>query len=239
MKTQSAHNSGHNNTNVFFADLHHPGGVDDEINQLFSELPTGSKRLFFLGDIFHYWINDASFIESRYRPFLNQLQSLAKDGLEIFFLEGNRDFLASHYLDQQPWIDVLGNPSVIDLAGRAVYIGHGDELCWNDWAYQLYKGFIRSKLMRSFADRAPASWKQSVVKRMAQASNKFVASKKQSTLAVPERAYEQVVSTGIDVIIHGHIHDTYQRTIQADGHEGTIYCFGWKNNKRNLIHFEG
>ncbi|MDP8245494.1 MAG: metallophosphoesterase [Candidatus Hinthialibacter antarcticus] len=227
------------NINVFFADLHHPGGVDEEIEQLFQEMPAGANRLFFLGDIFHYWINDPSFIEDRYAHFLKRLEGMARDGMQIFFLEGNRDFLASHYLDRQPWVDVLVNPTVIDLAGRAVYIGHGDELCWNDWAYQLFKGVIRSKPLRAIADRAPSAWKQKAVRRMADASEKIVASKTQSTLAVPQRAYEQVVSTGIDVIIHGHIHDTYQRVVKADNHEGTIYSFGWKNGKRNLIHFEG
>ncbi len=226
-------------TNVFFADLHHPGGVDEEVNQLFDDMPSDTSRLFFLGDIFHFWVNDPAFIEGRYKEFLAQLETLAKNGMQLFFIEGNRDFLASHYLDSQPWIDVLGNPSVIDLAGRAVYIGHGDELCWNDWAYQMYKGFIRSKPLRTLADRMPSSWKMKAVQGMANASETIVSSKSHLTLAVPQRAYEQVASTGIDAIIHGHVHDTYQKAIQVDGRETTIYSFGWKNGKRNLIHFEG
>lgn len=225
--------------NIFFADLHHPGGEEEEINRLLSEIPQNTVRLFFIGDTFHYWINERSFIEDRYAPFLNRLKDLAKQGLHLFFLEGNRDFLASHYLDEQPWIDVLSNPTVTELGGRAVYIGHGDELCWNDWAYQMYKSVIRSDIMRFVADRLPAPLQRRAVRKMAQASTRIVAAKDKQTLQVPEKAYRQVIASGVDVIVHGHLHQTYQRIINVEGRRGEIYCFGWKDGKRNIIHFEG
>ena len=160
--------------NVFMVDLHHPGGENEEINLLFSEIPGDTFRLFLMGDIFHYWINDTSFIEQHYSSFLNKLKNLASQGIQVFFIEGNRDFLASHYLDDQPWIDVLGNPTVIELGGRAVYLGHGDELCWNDWAYQLYKSIIRSQPLRYLADRLPSSLRMKTVQRMSSPSVKEI-----------------------------------------------------------------
>ncbi|MBI1387786.1 MAG: UDP-2,3-diacylglucosamine diphosphatase [bacterium] len=225
--------------NVFFADLHHPGGENEEIDALFDELPSDTSRVFLLGDIFHVWINDPYFIDTLYASFLKRLRSLAHSGVQLFFLEGNRDFLASHYLEEQPWIDVLPNPTVLDLGGRAVYVGHGDELCWNDWAYQLYKTFIRSAPMRLVADKLPSAIKQNAARRMEAASQRIVKGKTQSTLAVPERAYLQVFSAGVDAIVHGHIHNTYQKSIEVQGKNRRIYCFGWKDGKRNMIHFEG
>lgn len=225
--------------NVFFADLHHPGGEEDEINQLLDSIPGDSRRIFLLGDIFHFWINDPMFILDRYHPFLARLQALAEEGLHLFFIEGNRDFLASHYLDEQPWIDVLPNPTLIELNQRVVYIGHGDELCWNDWAYQSYKTVIRSSPLRMLADRLPGPIRQSIVQRMSDASVSFVAGKNQHTLSVPESAYRSVVETGVDVIVHGHVHETFQRPIVTESRMATVYSFGWKDGKRNLIHFEG
>lgn len=226
-------------THVFFADLHHPGGVHEEIESLFDEMPASTKRIFLLGDIFHVWVNEPDFINERYERFLSRLKSLADDGVDLFFIEGNRDFLASRYFEDQDWIDVLLNPSIIDIGGRAVYVGHGDELCWNDWAYQAYKTFIRSRPMRFAADTLPAAMQRSIAERMASASKRLVASKTRNTLAVPPRAYEQVIASGVDAIVHGHIHDTYQRQVAVAGRVGTIYCFGWKDDKRNLIHFDG
>ncbi|MGI6456536.1 MAG: UDP-2,3-diacylglucosamine diphosphatase [bacterium] len=225
--------------NVFMVDLHHPGGENEEINLLFSEIPGDTFRLFLMGDIFHYWINDTSFIEQHYSSFLNKLKNLASQGIQVFFIEGNRDFLASHYLDDQPWIDVLGNPTVIELGGRAVYLGHGDELCWNDWAYQLYKSIIRSQPLRYLADRLPSSLRMKTVQRMSSVSPRLVAKKSRETLAVPEQAYQQVIASGVDVIIHGHLHQTYQRAVFCDNRKGEIFSFGWKDGKRNIIHFEG
>ncbi|MGC9329370.1 MAG: hypothetical protein ACP5I1_17175, partial [Candidatus Hinthialibacter sp.] len=55
---------------VFLADLHYPGGTPPEIDVLLSEIPSSMQRLFLLGDIFHFWINDRQLIENLYAPFL-------------------------------------------------------------------------------------------------------------------------------------------------------------------------
>jgi UDP-2,3-diacylglucosamine hydrolase len=220
---------------VFIADLHHPGGQDEEINELFSQIPSGATHLYFLGDTFHYWINDPDFISLRYHDFFERLKDWANKGLQLFFLEGNRDFLASHFLEEEPWIDVLMNPSILDISGRCVYVGHGDELCWNDWPYQMYKSVIRSTPMRFLADHLPDTLRRSAVKRMSEASAKIVAGKAQSMLQIPEKAYTQIIDSGVDVIIHGHLHQTYQREIQAFHHSGSVISFGWKDEKRNII----
>lgn len=225
--------------NVFLADLHHPGGASGEIEQLLAEIPGNTRRIFLLGDIFQFWVDDSAFMEEKYASFLARLKAWAEEGIQLFFLEGNRDFLASHYFDNEPWIDVLANPTVIDLGGRAVYIGHGDELCWNDWAYQTYKTFIRSRLARLLAGWLPRRLHRRIAQRMEKASGVLVAGKKESVLAVPHRAYESVISSGIDVIVHGHVHQTYQREYTVNGRTGQVLAFGWKDGKRNLIHFEG
>ncbi len=225
--------------NVFFVDLHHPGNEDAEINKLFSGIPANTKRIFLLGDIFHVWINDEEWIKEKYSFFLDQLKQWSAKGIDIFFIEGNRDFLASHYFENESWIEVLPNPTVMEIGGQAVYIGHGDELCWNDWAYQFYKSVIRSRWMRFLANRLPSSFRRRTVQKMAQTSTKLVARKKKESLAIPRRAYEAIISTGIDVIIHGHLHESYQREYKVGDMAAKVVCFGWQNDKRNFIHIPG
>ena len=141
---------------VFIADLHHKGGREEEIDRLLNEIPSNTRRIFFLGDTFHYWVNESSFIQEKYASFLELLQKWSRDGIHLFFLEGNRDFLAARFFDEQPWIDVLPNPSLIEMGGRIVYIGHGDELCWNDWAYQFYKNHDPCAVHAFFGGSAPS-----------------------------------------------------------------------------------
>ncbi len=225
--------------NVFIADLHHPGGEENEIDELLNEIPNNTYRIFFLGDTFHYWINEPEFIKKYYSVFLDKLQNLAKAGIQLFLIEGNRDFLASHYLEKQPWIDVLHNPTITEVGGKVVYLGHGDELCWNDWAYQFYKSIIRSRPMRFLADHIPKSLCLRTAGKMSKTSSLIVAGKKESTLEVPRKAYEQIILTGVEMIIHGHLHKTYHREYKIGGHTGQVLCFGWKDGKRNIIHIEG
>ena len=227
-----------NGQNLFFADLHHPGGCAEDIEELFLQIPSDTTRIFLLGDTFHYWINEFSFIHEIYAPFLARLKKWADEGIQLFFIEGNRDFLASHYLEEQPWIDVLPNPALIDIAGRMVYVGHGDELCWNDWPYQMYKSFIRSGMLRLLADHLPSEFRKLMVKKMAAASVKIVAGKNASLLKIPDKAYRHVIDSGVQMIIHGHLHETYQKEIETSHGNGTVLCFGWKDQKRNFIHLE-
>lgn len=225
--------------NVFLADLHHPGGDHEAIDTLLSGLPADTKRIFLLGDCFHFWVNDESFIQSQYQSFLERLRQFTREGIQLFFMEGNRDFLASHYFDEQPWIDVLPNPTVLELGGRAVYLGHGDELCWNDWAYQSYKTVIRSLPLRWAANHIPAPLRRKIANRMSEASASIVAGKTEKTLQVPEKAYRQVAQTGVDAIVHGHLHSTYQHQLTLEDRTTQIFCFGWIDGKRNFIHFKG
>ena len=74
---------------------------------------------------------------------------------------------------------------------------------------------------------------------MSEKSSQFVAAKSNKTLAIPDKAYQQIFESGIDVIVHGHLHESYQRAINVNNHRGEIFCFGWQNGKRNYIHFEG
>jgi len=41
------------------------------------------------------------------------------------------------------------------------------------------------------------------------------------------------------VIVHGHLHQTYQREYTVGGKTGRVLSFGWKDGKRNFIHFAG
>lgn len=224
-----------NATRMFAADLHHPGGRNEEIERFFLEIPDSVQSIFLLGDIFDYWVNDPDFIEERYGAFLQLLRKMAAGGIDIFFVEGNRDFLASHYFEDEPWIHVLPNPSIIDIDGRTAYIGHGDELCWNDYMYQAYKAVIRSRIVRAIADHLPGHWKQRIAARMAEKSTQLTRKSTRSALRVPPRAYRYMIRTGMDVIIHGHLHDTYQRNIESDGRSGVVLAFGWQEGRRNLI----
>ncbi len=221
---------------MFIADLHHPGGRDEDVEEIFDDMPATVQQIFLLGDIFHFWVNDPDFIEERYGAFLQRLRKLAATGKDIFFQEGNRDFLARHYFEEEPWIDVLPNPHVIDLDGRMAYIGHGDELCWNDFRYQMFKTVIRSGPMRRLADRLPHRWKRKIARRLAEKSTELVAAKSQRELLIPTRAYKSVVRMGMDVIIHGHVHETYQREIQDGNRHAIVLAFGWQNGRRNVIY---
>ena len=225
--------------NFFVADLHHPGGSHTEIDQLFDEMPSDTKQIFFLGDTFHFWINHEEFIQDRYGEFLACLQGYAERGIDVFFLEGNRDFLATAYFHDVPHIHILPNPSLMEIGGRIVYIGHGDELCWRDWVYQMYKTVIRSRAMRFSADRLPRPLLTRLAQKMTEASNVIVAGKPRRVLEVPQRAYRFIIKSGVDVIIHGHVHDTYQRECVVDDRKGMIYAFGWKDGRRNVIYFDG
>ena len=50
------------------------------------------KALFLNGDVFHYFIGHRNFVTASVEKFFAKLQSLRDRGIEVVYVEGNRDF---------------------------------------------------------------------------------------------------------------------------------------------------
>ena len=60
-------------------------------------------------------------------------------------MHGNRDFLISDKFCKKYGMELIDDPTVIELSGKKILLMHGDTLCTDDIKYQNYRKLVRSK----------------------------------------------------------------------------------------------
>ena len=201
-------------TTLFVADLH----LDPErpaITELFGHFVDGEARdadaLYILGDLFEAWVGDDD--PSATGAFVaGKLAALASDGVPVFFLRGNRDFLVGRDYAQRAGFSILPDPAVVLLHGKPVLLMHGDLLCTDDIAYQQFRaqvrdpawqaGFLAQPLQARLAFAQQAREASQVRQGELQAAGTMDA----ITDVSPAAVEDMFARYGIDTLIHGHTH---------------------------------
>ncbi|MCF6254407.1 MAG: UDP-2,3-diacylglucosamine diphosphatase, partial [Thiomicrorhabdus sp.] len=124
---------------LFIADIHLQPDPSHPINQAFekflqNEAPQ-ADALYILGDLFEMWVGDDIGLE-QYARVIQQFKQLTDQGLPIYLLYGNRDFLMRDRFWQATVIQPLSDIECITLYDKSDLILHGDTLCKNDKSYQ-------------------------------------------------------------------------------------------------------
>ncbi|MGE0371585.1 MAG: UDP-2,3-diacylglucosamine diphosphatase, partial [Gammaproteobacteria bacterium] len=104
--------------------------------------------LYILGDLFEAWLGDDAVLPDQ-RPVLGALHAAAGRGVTLFFMHGNRDFLAGASFAAQSGCRLLADPAVVELGGERALLMHGDTLCIDDHEYQAYRARVRSPEFRA------------------------------------------------------------------------------------------
>ena len=134
-----------------------PGGDASPLVAQLDELPErGCHRLVLLGDIFQAWLGSVRFETPEVREVIAALERLRGAGLEIDYVEGNRDF----FLQGSPYaslFDRLGREVAFEQGGVRYLAVHGDGLNDRDRQYLFWRWISKSALTRFFFLRLPTS----------------------------------------------------------------------------------
>lgn len=129
-------------TTLFISDLHlsprRPHIAGSFVSLLQGEA-RGADALYILGDLFEYWIGDDAAEQLGYAPVIREIRALSDAGVPVYFMRGNRDFLAGDGFADDTGCRILADPTVIDLYGERVLLMHGDFLCTDDVEHQQFR----------------------------------------------------------------------------------------------------
>ncbi|STX29136.1 UDP-2,3-diacylglucosamine hydrolase [Legionella beliardensis] len=193
---------------VFISDLHlHPQA--EEITKRFEGFTkwaaTNTRSIYILGDFFHAWAGDDT-IEAWSLTIANQLKSLVSQGIKIFFMHGNRDFLVGREFSRMAHITLLPEPSVIKLADTPILLVHGDRYCTQDKAHQRFRRLTRNALFTWLFLHIPKTIRQKMVARVRQHSQNNRA-KPINQMAIESSAMlNHMQRYQVKLLIHGHTH---------------------------------
>ena len=168
---------------------------------------TPADALFILGDLFEVWVGDDALLEpgSFEAQACTALQEASRR-LPVFFMHGNRDFLAGPAFLRHCGITGLQDPTVLCFGGQRAVLSHGDLLCLGDVDYQRFRVQARSAEWQAHFLAQPLAQRRQQARGIRQQSE----ARKQSGVPYADvdgpTAIAWLQAAHATTLIHGHTH---------------------------------
>jgi UDP-2,3-diacylglucosamine hydrolase len=215
---------------LFASDIHlgeHDPATARMFDEALAQHAAGASHLFLLGDLFEAWVGDDG-ADAESARLVDRLAALARSGVRVFAMRGNRDFLLDVAPASPPpgWASfcartgatMLEDPSVVSLFGRRALLMHGDSLCADDVEYQRFRALTRAPawqqafLARSLEERI------AVALDLRARSELSKAEKADAIMDANAGAVLQALrEAGVDLMVHGHTHRPARHLLEMDG----------------------
>jgi UDP-2,3-diacylglucosamine hydrolase len=182
------------------------------------EVAQNAQSLTILGDFFEAWVGDDNLDEAFNQAIANSLNSLTAQGVKVFFLPGNRDFLVGPAFAQAAGLTLLPDPTQIDLYGIATLLAHGDQFCTDDETYQAFRRQVRDPAWQQQFLAQPLPQRLALAAALRERSEHAKADKKPEIMDVNAAAIRTAAETySVSRIIHGHTHRPARHEISLNG----------------------
>ena len=230
----------------FISDLHLSENMPSVTEGFFEFLKTAAQELshlYILGDLFEAWVGDDD--DSQHAmSVMQKINHATRNGLEIFFIHGNRDFLCGQKFAEQSNLTLLPDPFFLNFFDQKIALSHGDNFCTEDLEYIKFKKEVRSEKWQKEFLQKPLDDRLNIASNMRDASQKNNSNKDISIMDVTPNAIQEFFAEHrIDLLIHGHTHrpNTHQinsgtRIVLGDWHK-TGWCLMLDEQQQELKEF--
>lgn len=175
---------------------------------------TPADALFILGDLFEVWVGDDALREpGSFEAQGCGLLRAATQRLPVYFMHGNRDFLAGPDFLAACGITGLADPTVLAFGSQRYVLSHGDLLCLDDVDYQRFRLQARSAAWQQQFLTQPLAKRRVQARGIRQESE----AKKQSGASYADvdgpAAVAWLQAADAHTLIHGHTHRPAQHVL--------------------------
>ena len=195
---------------LFMSDLHlqasHPR-TTEAFFRFLSERAPHAGRLYLLGDIFEYWAGDDDLADPFNAAIAAALRRLSDSGTAVYWMAGNRDFLAGAGFAGAAGLALLAEPHVTSFGGTRIALVHGDAQCTGDEKYMAFRAQVRDPAWQQQFLAMPLAQRKAIIAGLREGSRASHGEKSYEIMDVTAAAVDALhLAAGADVIVHGHTH---------------------------------
>jgi UDP-2,3-diacylglucosamine hydrolase len=223
---------------LFISDLHleenRPDMTAIFINFMKNQA-VNADALYILGDFFEFWVGDDD--KSAFADTIrNTLLEATNQGLPIYILHGNRDFLLRKKFFRATGCQLLAEETVINLYGVPTLLMHGDTLCIEDVAYLKARRYVRNWLVQTIFLMKSFEKRKTIVMGYRHASKTHTSTAPESIMDVTQTEVERIMQKHrVQDLIHGHTHRQAQHSFQLNGQPATRTVLGAWHERGNVL----
>ena len=207
---------------LFVSDIHLQPSLPRTTEAFFDFLAVHAprtERIYILGDMFEYWAGDDD-TTPYHSALITTLRTLTDSGVQIFWIAGNRDFLVGEEFAAKTGVQILIDPSVIEVAKHKILLAHGDAQCTDDVSYIAFRNMVRQEQWKKDFLALPLTQRKTIIEGLRVNSKMEQKGKTSEIMDVNSDAIKQLFTDHeVDTIIHGHTH----RPAQHQHPEGRRY----------------
>ncbi len=190
------------------------------------------SALYLNGDVFHYLIGDRKFFTHSVHKFFARLRELKAAGVEVHYVEGNRDFFLEGTLAEESVTD-LGTSATFEAGPHRYLVIHGDMINDRDYQYRMWRRVSKNPFMRAGVRLVPGPIARRFVHQMEKtlAKSNFK-HKRRLPIELMEAYGRKQHVNGYDRIIFGHFH---HKTIVPAGEATVCVLPAWYESGEALM----
>lgn len=223
----------------FISDLHLDSsrpGLEEILIRYLGSRAVEADRLFLLGDIFEVWMGDDLSMTTN-ADVCDALSAVSAQGVELFFMPGNRDFMIGEDFCKHTGCIKLPDPFIVDLNGRRALLSHGDMLCTDDIKHQEFRKLVTQESVQARLLSLPAEQRETMASQLRSMSVSGNSNKSADIMDVNQ---DTVINTmrehATDLLIHGHTHRCNIHNFMLDDHPAQrVVLSDWNENEGNLL----
>lgn len=175
---------------------------------------TTADVVFILGDLFEVWVGDDSIRADLSSSSANlnfeerctlELQAAGKR-LNLYFMQGNRDFLVGEQMLAACNATLLADPTVLKFQEQRYLLTHGDMLCLADTRYLAFRDVVRQPAWQQVQLAKPLVERQAIGRHMRLESQKSQQNLLEYADVDTDAALSWLQAANAKTMIHGHTH---------------------------------
>ena len=183
-------------------------GSDQPVSAWLDRLAaTKPKALYLNGDLFHYLIAHKKFFTNSVDLVMKKFRELVDRGIEIHYVEGNRDFFLKGSFVEKAVSDV-GIEYSISAGPNRYLIVHGDMLNDRDWPYRFWRRASKNPITRIGLELIPRGTAKKFVdgveQRLAKSNFKH---KQKLPIELMKQYGRKRAGDGFTHVVFGHFHN--------------------------------